>query len=126
MSAERRVLIIDPDPKARRQTAECLSGQNYAVVTGRNLGEAIQRIPGGGFGCLLLDVDLPEMKGYDAVGILKNLDPNLKIIMTTGKNTKRREARARQQDIFFYYIKSFGKGELKLAIENAFCEHKEE
>ena len=126
MSAERRVLIIDPDPKVRRQTAECLAAINCAVVTGRNLSEAIQRIPEGGFGCLLLDVDLPEMRGYKAVGILKSLDPNLKIIMTTGKNTKRREARSREQDIFYYYIKSFGKEELELAIENAFSEPKEE
>ncbi len=126
MSTERRVLIIDPDPKVRRQTAECLSGLDYTVETGRNLGEAIQRIPKGGFGCVLLDVDLPEMKGYEAVGILKNLDPNLKVIMTTGKNTKRRETRAREQDIFFYYIKSFGKEELELAIANAFSESKEE
>ena len=122
MPGERKILIIDPDPKVRRQTADCLSGLDYTVVTGRNLGEAIRKIPGGGFGCLLLDVDLPEMKGYEAVDVLKNLDPNLKIIMTTSKNTKRREARAREQDIFFYYIKSFGKEELELAIENAFSE----
>jgi DNA-binding NarL/FixJ family response regulator len=62
------------------------------------------------------------MKGYEAVSILKNLDPKIKIIMTTWKNTKRLETKVRAQDVFFYFIKSFGKDELKLAIENAFKE----
>ena len=60
------------------------------------------------------------MKGYEAVPILKNLKPEIKIIMTTQKNTKELEAKVRSQNIFFYFIKSFDKDELKLAIFNAF------
>jgi len=67
-----------------------------------------------------MDVDLPEIKGYDAVSILKGIDPAIKVIMTTKKNTKMLEAKVREQDIFFYFIKTFGKEELKLAINNAF------
>ena len=67
-----------------------------------------------------MDVDIPEMKGYEAVSILKNLDPQIKIIMTTKKNTKKLEAKVREQDIFYYFIKSFDKEELKMAIHNAF------
>jgi len=65
-------------------------------------------------------VDLPEMKGYEAVSILKNIHPQIKIIMTTTKNSRELEAKVREQDIFFYFIKSFGRDELKLAIQNAF------
>jgi DNA-binding NarL/FixJ family response regulator len=67
-----------------------------------------------------MDVDLPEMKGYEAVSIIKNIAPDIKIIMTTKKNTKRLEAKVREQDIFFYFIKSFDKEELKLAINDTF------
>ncbi|MDH5705926.1 MAG: response regulator, partial [Candidatus Aminicenantes bacterium] len=74
----------------------------------------------GCFNCLIMDVNLPEMKGYEAVSIIKSIDPKIKIIMTTKKNTKSLEAKVREQDIFFYFIKSFGKEELKLAIHNAF------
>jgi DNA-binding NarL/FixJ family response regulator len=68
---------------------------------------------------LIMDVDLPEMKGYEAVSILKSIDPDIKVIMTTKRNSKRLEAKVRAQDIFFYFIKSFGKEELKMAINNA-------
>lgn len=119
-SGEKRILIIDPDPIQRRDLAQFLKNENYDTETARNLSEAIKKVSEGSFSCLVMDTHLPEMKGYEAVSILKNLDPGLKIIMTTKKNTKRLEAKVREQDIFFYFIKSFGRDELKLAIKNAF------
>jgi CheY-like chemotaxis protein len=120
MAAPRRVLIIDSNSRERRGLVHCLEGESYSIDTGKNLFEAIKKVSEGGIDCLVMDTNLPEMKGYEAVPILKNLDPKLKIIMTTKKNTKALEAKVREQDIFFYYIKSFGKDELKMAIKNAF------
>lgn len=120
MRGEKRILIIDPDPRERRHLAQLLKSEDYHIETARNLSEAIKKVSEGSFDCLVIDTHLPEMKGYEAVSILKNLDPGLKVIMTTKKNTKRLEAKVRQQDIFFYFIKSFGEDELKLAIKNAF------
>ncbi len=117
---EKRILIIDPDRKERQDLAAFLKRENYYVESGKGLPEAIKKLSEGCFNCLIMDVDLPEMKGYEAVSILKNIDPDLKVIMTTKKNTKRLEAKVREQDIFFYFIKSFGKEELKMAISNAF------
>jgi len=120
MAAEKRVLIIDSDPKERRDLIYSLKEEHYFIDTGKSLSEAIKKVSEGGFGCLVMDINLPEMKGYEAVPILKNLDPKLRIIMTTQKNTKHLEAKAREQDIFYYFIKSFGKDELRLAIKSAF------
>jgi DNA-binding NarL/FixJ family response regulator len=64
-------------------------------------------------------VDLQEMKGYDAVSIIRKIDPKIKVIMTTKKNTRKLESKVREQDIYYYFIKSFGKDELVLAINNA-------
>jgi len=120
INTEKRILIIDPDAKEREDISVFLKKENYFVETGKGLTDAIKKISEGGFSCLVMDVNLPEMKGYEAVPILKNIDPKIKVIMTTKKNTKRLEAKVREQDIFFYFIKSFGKEELKLAINNAF------
>ena len=125
MSSEQRILIIDPDPKVRSDLVHFLKEDQFVLETGKNLSEAIKKVAEGGFDCLVMDIDLPEMKGYEAVPILKSLDPRLRIILTTKKNAKRREALAREQDIFYYFIKSFGKDELKLAIKNVFSLYKE-
>ena len=117
---ERRVLLIDPNDKEREKVASYLMSEKIAVETGKSLADAIKKISEGCYKCLIMDVKLPGMKGYEAISILKKIDPNIKIIMTTKKNTKSLEAKVREQDIFFYFIKSFGKEELKLAINNAF------
>jgi DNA-binding NtrC family response regulator len=116
----KRILIIDPNHRERTVMASYLKAEDYAVDTASSLAEAIQKLAPEDFPCVILDVDLLEMKGYEAVPILKNIKPEVKIIMTTQKNTKELEAKVRSQNIFFYFIKSFDKDELKLAIFNAF------
>src|SRR4030042_6611691 len=125
MALEKKILIIDPDPKTRRDLVHFLTKDHYTLETGKNLFEAIKKVDEGGFDCLVMDIDLPEMKGYEAVPVLKNLDPSLRIILATKRNDKRREAKARAQDIFYYFIKSFGKEELRLAVRNVFNPYKE-
>lgn len=117
---EKRILIIDPDGDDSNIMATFLRQQNYAVETGKGLSEAIKKVSEGCFNCLIMDVDLPEMKGYEAVSILRNIDPKIKVIMTTKRNSKELESKVREQDIYYYFIKSFGKDELKLALNNAF------
>ncbi|HHF42913.1 MAG: hypothetical protein DRI99_01980 [Candidatus Aminicenantes bacterium] len=122
MEIERKILLIDPDPRDREILAALLREENYSVETGKSLKEALEKLAQGGFHCLVMEVHLPEMKGYEAVPIIKNLDPNLKIIMMTNKNSRQLEAKVREQDIFYYFIKSFGQEELILAIRNAFSQ----
>jgi DNA-binding NtrC family response regulator len=117
---EKRILIIDPNCTERILMAAFLRGEDFQVETGKGLPDAIKKISANDYDCLIMDVSLPEMKGYEAVSIIKNIDPKIKIIMTAKKNTKNLESKVREQDIFFYFIKSFGKEELKLAIHNAF------
>jgi CheY-like chemotaxis protein len=119
IAPEKKILIIDPVDTDRKIMAHFLRSHGYHVETGKGLADAIEKISDSSFVCITLDVDIPEMKGYEAVSILKNLFPQIKIIMTTKKNTKRLEAKVREQNIFYYFIKSFDKEELKLVINNA-------
>lgn len=114
-----KILLIEPDPNERKSLAAFLKKENLEVETGKGLPDAIKKLSEGGFGCLIMEVDLPEMKGYEAVSVLKSIDPQIKIIMTTKKNNKRLERKVREQDIFYYFIKSFGKEELNQAIKSA-------
>jgi len=120
LTKEKRILIIDPVDTDRKIMAHFLRSHGYQVETGKGLADAIEKISENSFICITIDVDLPEMKGYKAIPMIKSLDPQIKIIMTTKKNTKKLEAKVREQDIFYYFIKSFDKEELKLVINNAF------
>jgi len=116
----RKILIVDPDTEAARELSSLLVDEGYDVETSKGLTEAVERINDVKFDCIIMDVDLPEMKGYKAVPILKAIDPKVQIIMTVAENTVELEVKVRRQDIFYYYIKSFDREELKEAVRDVF------
>ncbi|MFO7980592.1 MAG: response regulator [Candidatus Aminicenantes bacterium] len=116
----KKILIIDPDNDDRKSLLSFLQTNEQQVEAASGLTDAIKKITSNHFHCVIMAVEIPEMKGYEAVSIIKNIDAETKVIMTTKKNTKELEAKVREQDIFYYFIKPFGKEELKLAIKNAF------
>ncbi|HZX09634.1 MAG TPA: response regulator [Acidobacteriota bacterium] len=116
----KKILIIDPDNDDRKSLLSFLQTNEQQVETASGLTDAIKKITSNHFHCVIMAVEIPEMKGYEAVSIIKNIDSETKVILTTKKNTKELEAKVREQDIFYYFIKPFGKEELKLAIKNAF------
>jgi DNA-binding response OmpR family regulator len=116
----RRILIIDPDPLFAGKLRATLSCQGYDVEAAEGITQAVQRLRDVDFDCVIVDEDLPEMKGHDAVSVLRAIRPEAPIIMTATRNTSELESRIRRQGVFFYYVKSFDMHELQLAVGDAF------
>lgn len=119
MNLEKRILIIDPDENDRNVMTTFLKQHNFSIETGKGLSEALKKVSEGHYDCIIMDVDLPEMKGFEAVSIFRIIYPKIKIIMTAKKNNMELESKVREQNIYYYFIKSFSKDELKLVIDNA-------
>ncbi len=115
-----RILIIDPDTQVIRQYQTCFSQYQCEIEICRSITEAVEKIRNIFFPCVIMDVDLPDMKGYEAIPILKALEPKIQIIMTAAENTIELETHIRKQDVSYYYIKSFDIDELHLAVESVF------
>ncbi|HLD36354.1 MAG TPA: response regulator [Planctomycetota bacterium] len=111
-----RILIIDPKADFAQELAGLLSRKGYDVEMCKGLIDAIQRIKNVKFNCVLMNTKLPEIMGSEAVPVLKAIDPALKIIMMADENTMEIEKEVRKQDVFYYYIKSFDRTELELAV----------
>ena len=124
MIEKRKILVIDPDIRAFRIYLSTLNHQSYRVDYCSAIGEAIDMIQKAKFDAVIMDVDLPKMKGYEAVKIIHILDPGVPIIMTAAENSKTLEERIRKEKIFYYYIKSFDKKELLQVVENAVKHHR--
>ncbi len=113
------ILVVDPDPKATEDWRACLSAEGINVEKAGSVKEAATKLKVLRCGCMIVDVDLPEMKGYEAVPILKAIQPRAKVIMTARMNSKELESKVRQQDVFYYHIKSFSASELASAVSGA-------
>ena len=114
-----KILIIDPDRHTARELPSLFIDDGYDVEITEGISKAAERIKDVKFDCLIMDVNLPEMKGYEAVSILKAIDAKVQIIMTSAENTPELEVKVRKQDIFYYYIKSFDRKELREAVRAA-------
>jgi len=116
----RRILVVDADCRAAREVSAVLAEEDLGIEAAGSVGQAAKMIRDAKYDCVIMDVNLPDMKGYEAVPVLKTIDPEIQIIMTAFENTLELEAKVRQQDIFYYYIKSFDVEELSEAVRDVF------
>jgi len=115
-----RVLIVDPDPVFAGKAMVVLSAEGYDVETATGITLAAERLKDVDFGCAIVDEHLPEMRGHEAVPVLKTIAPDVQIIMTAARNSPELESSIRRRDIFYYHVKSFGMHELQQAVRDAF------
>lgn len=115
----REILVVDPDPLFAGKLTAMLRARGYDVERAEGISQAAQRLRDVDFGCVIMDEDMPEMKGHDAVSVVRAISPRVPIIMTAARNTREQEARIRRQDIFFYYVKGFDMRELAMAARDA-------
>lgn len=115
----RRILIVDPDPLFAGKLSSLLSSHGCDVEVATGITQGVHRLKDVNFDCVVADEDLPEMKGHDAVEVLRAVSPDVPVIMTASRNTREQEARIRREDIFFYYVKGFDMRELEMAVRDA-------
>jgi len=81
------VLVVDDDPDILRATVRLLRGAGYATHEAATGGEALERARALSPDLLLLDVDLPDLSGFEVCRDVK-ADPALAgtlVVMTSGK-----------------------------------------
>jgi len=119
MVAGRNVLLVDSDTTARAEIADLLVGQGYSVNTTDSMGEAQALLRQADVDCAIVDVDLSDMPGHHGVPLLHKIAPGLPVIVTAAENTKELEAQVREQQVVYYYVKSFDREELLEAVREA-------
>ena len=70
-SAERLVLVVDDDPDILQTLALCLSSEGYRVTTASNGQEALDLLGKERPACVLLDLMMPVMDGWQFVAELE-------------------------------------------------------
>ncbi|MBA7685281.1 hypothetical protein ES703_93699 [subsurface metagenome] len=125
----RRILIVEPDPKTAQDIFLLFHSEygrfgreRYEPEIAESVARAAEQVQTINFHCVIMDVELPEMKGYEAVPLIKMISKNIPIIMTADKNTLELETRVREQDVYYYHLRCFDRNELRLAVRSVFEE----
>src|SRR5688572_8251383 len=80
-----RVAIVEDDSRFRESLAILIDGASGFRCAGAyaNAEVALKQIPGNWPDVILMDINLPQMSGIECVSKLKEMKPNLHVIMLT-------------------------------------------
>ena len=81
---ERSVFVVDDDPEVREALTALLSAEGFRVAAFSCAGEFLKSLGAGPRGCIILDVNLPEISGLDLQHLLTEKGIDLPIIFLTG------------------------------------------
>ena len=80
-----RILIVEDEPDFQLGLKYNLQGEGYEVDTSGNGREGFEKAISHNYNCLILDVQLPELSGFDICRKLREHNVSTPIIMLTGK-----------------------------------------
>ncbi len=102
-----RVLIVDDSVFMRRTLSLTLASKGYVLIEASDGIEALERLTSALPDVLLLDLEMPNLNGYELLNILddRELLPDLKIILLTSRSSEKHRQRAQGLGIHAYLTK---------------------
>lgn len=111
------ILIVENDTSFAEFMKKSIQAWGYrAEQSGRKA--ALKKAREKNFDLLLLDIGLPDYRGYELIPRFRNIQPGIGVITMTDHNYKNLELKTREQNIFFYMIKPFHTEELRVLLNH--------
>ena len=84
-----RLLLADDDRGIRESLGKLLNGVGYEVTDASHGGQVLEKVFNEPFDLLLLDLNMPEMDGWETLSRVSNLRPCLPIVVITAQPNQR-------------------------------------
>jgi FixJ family two-component response regulator len=122
MGCDARLLaVVDDDSDVRLALQRLVSSAGFAVETFASGAEFLRAVEDHEPDCLVLDLHMPEMSGFDVQGALAVGHPSVPVVVITGHHTPESNARAVQLGAKAYLCKPVDDRTLLAAIGTAIC-----
>ena len=113
------ILVVDDDPGIRTLLIDVLVEGGYAADSAVDGVAAIKRFVEHRPDLILLDIEMPRLRGVDTLVVLHELSPETRVIMISGKAEESEARRALALGAFDYVMKPFDLAYLLQVIEAA-------
>ena len=119
MSINSSILVADDDTAVRTVLTQALSRFGYQVKSVGTAAGLWKLIESGEGDLVITDVVMPDENGLELLPKIRELRPNLKIIVMSARNTLMTAVQANERGAFEYLAKPFDLNVLKLTVEKA-------
>jgi len=89
-----KVLLIDDEQDFLEVMSERMKNRDIDVTTATSAENGLHLAAEGGFDAIILDLQMPEMDGMEALKRLQAIDPDLQVILLTGHGTVEKSVQA--------------------------------
>lgn len=120
MTDRKLIHIVDDEDAIRRSASFMLKTSGYAVETWSSGAAFLKEVRNAEYGCVLLDVRMPEIDGLEVQKILVERGVTMPVIILTGHGDVSIAVRAMKMGAVEFIEKPFEKAVLVGAIEAAF------
>jgi len=105
MPPKARVLVIDDNPDAVEIMRIALADNDYDVVACLSGDEGLKRVQAEQPDCIVLDVMMPEMNGFNVCQSLHEMGITTPVVILSAKSDLKAVARAKELGVFEYLTK---------------------
>jgi len=118
-----RVFIVDDDPRVRRALGRLFRAAGRETEAFASAREFLQRLPYDGSGCVVLDVNMPEMTGPQLHELMAQQGVGLSIVFLTGQGDVPTGVEAMKRGAVDFLTKPVDDETLLRAVEEAIARH---
>lgn len=115
-----RILVIDDDQGICHLLARILQKEGFNVVAETSPSNAINSFKSNNFDLVITDFYMPEMNGLELLGEIKNINPDVDVIVMTAYASIDNAVDAMRKGAYDYIVKPFQNDDLLLSIKRVF------
>ena len=101
----RTVLLADSDQESVTDLKDKLLEEGFRVYSAGSGREALSYVRKRKINIAVIDADLKDIEGYKIVPLIKDINENIAVIITTKENSVELERKCRETGIIYYAIK---------------------
>jgi len=124
MTTQERVLIVDDEEQMRELLTKVLEKNGYQVTTAGDGGQALALLEKEPMDLVVTDVRMPGLDGMEALRAIKELSPEIVVIIMTAFGSIDQAVQAVKEGAYDYINKPFKIDEILLTIKKALDERR--
>ncbi|MET0286062.1 MAG: response regulator transcription factor [Polyangiales bacterium] len=112
MSADKAILLVEDDPSLALGLCDALEFEGFKVHHAAKGVDAVEHAKKHAPDCIILDLMLPDLNGYQVCEQIRRFDPRTPILMLTARSQEADKIRGLDSGADDYVTKPFSVGEL--------------